>query len=483
MMGRTWLLNVFLALLVVSLTVHVTFQLGVASQWQQADPSTFSSSSSGPRALANDSNGVLVPRPHLQLATTGGGPLRQHRKSDLLEAVVAKAAAATAKEAKIETRAEQRADAAAAAAALSGATLTAPPIPTLHCESLLRDARENRLDFRDPNARQQPSSYQRRTRPAKAGDDDDGGTSRTFWISLHVKAFDPVRWIIMTNGAYYEKTLEAIWRQVLKDSPSHSRVLDVGANIGYFSLVSMAAASDRDVVVDAFEPNPVNLLRTCESLALNNWTQTWSTTGNDPQGDVDDVSSSPGVHLHPVGVSDTNEVLPFLTNRVNPGASQFASDVQEATALVNTSKGAYHHGTNMSVITLDAFAMSRGWIGPHQARQEKKDRPPNIAVLKVDVEALEHKVIVGATNLLRSHLVKNVFMEVSVRNHDEVSNGQRAIQVLIDAGYKLQGHGGFSGPGSPVRWPQDDPSRLISHILDEAKRVPVKQLNLWWTIK
>jgi FkbM family methyltransferase len=463
MMGRTWLLNVFLALLVVSLTVHVTFQLGVASQWQQAD------SSSGPRGLSNDSHsGVIVPSPHLHLATTGGA-LRQ-RKSDLLEAVVAKAAAATAKEAKLETRAEQRADA-AAAAALRGATFAAPPIPTLHCESLLRDARESRLDFRDPNARQQPSSYQRRTRPAKEADEP-------FWISLHVKAFDPVRWIIMTNGAYYEKTLEAIWRQVLKDSPPRSRVLDVGANIGYFSLVSMAAAADRDVVVDAFEPNPVNLLRTCESLALNNWTKT---TSNDPQGDT---LSSPGVHLHPVGVSDTNQVLPFLTNRVNPGASQFASNVQEATTLVDTSKGGFHHGTNMSVITLDAFATSRGWIGPNnQGRQEQKDRPPNIAVLKVDVEALEHKVIVGATRLLQSHLVKNVFMEVSARNHDEVSNGQLAIQVLIDAGYKLQGHGGFSGPGSPVRWPQDDPSRLISHILDEAKRVPVKQLNLWWTIK
>jgi 2-polyprenyl-3-methyl-5-hydroxy-6-metoxy-1,4-benzoquinol methylase len=471
MMGRTWLLNVFLALMVVSLTVHVTFQLGVASQWQQAD------SSSGPRGLSNDSHsGVIVPSPHLQLATTGGA-LRQ-RKSDLLEAVVAKAAAAAAKEAKLETRAEQSTGA-AAAAALSGAT-SAPPIPTLDCESLLRDARENRLDFRDPNARQQPSSYQRRTRPAKAGEED--GSSRTFYISLHVKTFDPVRWIIMTNGAYYEKTLEAIWRQVLKDSPPHSRVLDVGANIGYFSLVSMAAAADRGVVVDAFEPNPVNLLRTCESLALNNWTRTTSTatSGNGPQGDT---LSSPGVHLHPVGVSDTNQVLPFLTNRVNPGASQFVSDVQEATTLVETSKGAYHHGTNMSVITLDAFATSRGWIGPNNQGRQDVNGPPNIAVLKVDVEALEHKVIVGATRLLQSHLVKNVFMEVSVRNHDEVSNGQLAIQVLIDAGYKLQGHGGFSGPGSPVRWPQDDPSRLISHILDEAKRVPVKQLNLWWTTK
>jgi Methyltransferase FkbM domain len=453
-MGSSWLLNVFLASLLLSLTVHVTFQLGVASHWQQADPS----SGSGPRGLANDPNNSKNSPRHPNVIVVKSGV--RGRSGLLLEAVVAKAvAAATAREAVLET------DEAEAAAA--GERSTTAPIPTLDCESLLREARENRLEFRDPNTGTDPATYQRQTLPISPGDDP-------FWISLHVPAFDPVRWNIMKTGAYYERTLETIWRQVLKKSPPHSRVLDVGANIGYFTLVSMAAATTKDVIVDAFEPNPVNLLRTCESLVLNNWNRL--TTDNNHKDDASSWSL-PGVHLHPVGVSDTNEVLPFVTNRINPGQSQFVSSLPEAISLVKNSKGEFQHGPDKSVITLDAFATSRGWIGPWAMEPR-----PHIAVLKVDVEALEHKVIVGATQLLQSHLVHNVFMEVSARNDNEVENGQLAIQVLIDAGYKLQGYGGFSGPGTSVTWPQDDPSRLVSRILDEARKLPVKQLNLWWTI-
>jgi FkbM family methyltransferase len=275
----------------------------------------------------------------------------------------------------------------------------------------------------------------------------------------------------MKTGSYYERTLESIWRRVLKSSPSGSRVLDVGANIGYFGLVSLAASEG--VVVDAFEPNPVNFLRTCESLALNNWT-------------LDNVNGdSPGLHIHPVGVSDTNEILPFLTNKGNPGQSQFAANLLEARALIEKSQGSFVHGTNKSVITLDAFAMSRQWLQPDDEGEPISDAaappaPPHIAILKVDVEALEHKVIHGATRLLRTHTVKNVFMEVSARNEEEASNGRRAAEALLQAGYKLRGHGGFSGPGSLVSWPQDDPQALVKHILREAKKL--KQINLWWTV-
>ena len=79
-----WLLNVFLASLLLSLTVHVTFQLGVASQWQQADDPTSTSTVSGPRGLGNDNyiHVAAVPR-HPGL-----------RRSDLLlKAAAARAAA------------------------------------------------------------------------------------------------------------------------------------------------------------------------------------------------------------------------------------------------------------------------------------------------------------------------------------------------------------------------------------------------------
>jgi Methyltransferase FkbM domain len=476
-------MNVFLAFLLVTLTVHVTFQLLVASQWRQhANNHQASSSLPSPNSFKTNNdknNAVVVPvPPPPRLVSTIAGSLRQwqeqqqqqqkqqqqqQQRSGLLRA------AATKKAASAGTAPRDRAFGAISEDRSGSGDVVGAPISTLDCASLLREARENRLEFRDPNSGTMPTAYQRQTRPVDEGDEP-------FWISLHVPKFDPVRWKIMKSGVYYEKTLESIWRHVLKASPPQSRVLDVGANIGYFTLVSMAAAAANGVIVDAFEPNPVNLLRTCESLVLNNWTRTVS-MGNNQEDDSSSSSSSPGVHLHPVGVSDTNAILPFVTNRVNPGGSLFVSNLQEVADLVKNTTWHYHHGTNKSVITLDAFAASRGWIGPKAV-----EPPPHIAILKVDVEALEHKVIIGATRLLQSHLVKNVFMEVSARTDDEVRNGQRAVRVLLEAGYWLQGHGGYAGPGALVRWPQDDPSRLLSLIMDQARANVVQQLNLWWTV-
>ena len=53
--------------------------------------------------------------------------------------------------------------------------------------------------------------------------------------------------------------------RVLHDAPSHSLVVDVGANIGYFTM--MAAAMGHDVV--AFEPMPHNLGRLRSSVRAN----------------------------------------------------------------------------------------------------------------------------------------------------------------------------------------------------------------------
>jgi FkbM family methyltransferase len=245
-------------------------------------------------------------------------------------------------------------------------------------------------------------------------------------------------------------------------------VLDVGANIGYFSLVSLA--SSKNVVVHAFEPNPVNLLRTCESLALNSWAL------------YSETSNSAGLHIHPVGVSDTNEILPSMTNKDNPGQSQFVSNLFEARALIKENRGSFQLSANRSVITLDAFGISHGWLHPDEGHPADSDKLPHIAILKVDVETLEHKVILGARRLLRSHLVRNVFMEVSARNADEVANARRAATVLIKTGYKLRAYGGFSGPGNTALWPQEDADSLVSNIVNEAKNTPVQQLHLWWTI-
>ena len=73
--------------------------------------------------------------------------------------------------------------------------------------------------------------------------------------------------------------------------------LDVGGNIGWFTLLAKAHGASK---VYTFEPNPVNVVRVCESLKLNGW-----------EDDVD---------LMMVGVSDEDGKQPlFRVDVDNPG--------------------------------------------------------------------------------------------------------------------------------------------------------------------
>ena len=76
----------------------------------------------------------------------------------------------------------------------------------------------------------------------------------------------------MKKGEYYEKGLTRLFHQILttyntsEQSPT-PLMLDIGMNIGWFTLYSRAHGHD----VAAFDPNPVMFLRVCESLEYNNW--------------------------------------------------------------------------------------------------------------------------------------------------------------------------------------------------------------------
>lgn len=96
-------------------------------------------------------------------------------------------------------------------------------------------------------------------------------TNPSFWISLHVPEVDVVRYVTFEHGKYYEQALSEAFAEILLSTDADTtttttttskHVIDVGGNIGWYSLLSMALGS----TVDVFEPNPLNLLRFCESL-------------------------------------------------------------------------------------------------------------------------------------------------------------------------------------------------------------------------
>ena len=325
------------------------------------------------------------------------------------------------------------------------------------CPSLLAAKQSNTLHFQDPNHNHpNQTALQQFTGPQIPG----------FWISVHTPQYDPPRAKILTDGHYYEVELERIWRTILTQSPRGAIVLDVGANIGYFSLVSLAL--EGNFVVEAFEPNPVNALRLCESVQLNQW------------------DNQNRLHLHQVGISDQPQFLPFWVSP-NPGQSQFYADKNHPD-LINKQY------TLRPVISLDELAYARGWLLPTTTTTttttsttttttssgggatHKKD--VIVAILKIDVEGQEYKALAGAKQLLQSHMVQNIFMEVSVRTNEEVETSHMSLQLLLNAGYQLVGQGGFSGPHRHVPWPHDD--QLVANIVRAAQETYAKQLNVWF---
>lgn len=72
---------------------------------------------------------------------------------------------------------------------------------------------------------------------------------------------------MMATKTYYENKMTANFVKILKNRPISGRVIDVGMNVGWFTLLSRSLGHE----VLSFEPDPSNIIRLCESLALNNW--------------------------------------------------------------------------------------------------------------------------------------------------------------------------------------------------------------------
>ena len=136
-------------------------------------------------------------------------------------------------------------------------------------------------------------------------------TEPSFTIALHNKTIDHTRWAIMTYGFYYERFITERAAEIMgpKANATPGIFLDVGMNIGWFSLV--AAAFGRDVV--AFEPNPINYFRMCQSVGLNGWSS--------PGGYGD--ASRTDIRIFPFGVGAESSHLTLVQPLNNPGGGSF----------------------------------------------------------------------------------------------------------------------------------------------------------------
>jgi len=257
-----------------------------------------------------------------------------------------------------------------------------------------------------------------------------------FRVAVHTEEYDPVRWkTIFETGKYYEEEVHDRFVQVLSDKP-RSYVLDVGANIGYYTLLS--AALGHNVV--SFEPNPANILRICDSLRLNDW------ANND-------------VHIFQNAVSNVHGDEMLLFAPKNPGQG-FLKELDP-----NDSKTDEHQAKTV-LVSLDKWAEEQGLFGIHDF---------SVEVLKVDVEGREPQVFLGASKLLKSGIVQNVLTECRRFGR---SNVKEMMTVLFDAGFTLR------EPSCPSinakKSAEDNAKSLIAWAKDTLGPNSMKTMDLWW---
>lgn len=229
-------------------------------------------------------------------------------------------------------------------------------------------------------------------------------TSPPFFVSVHNSEYDPLRFrTIFQKGNYYEHLNRQRFEYILSRNKDASKpfVLDVGGNIGYYTLLS--AAWKHHVVT--FEINPANLLRICESLRYNEF------LGQ--------------VKLHRKGVSDTSGQQLQIEVPTNPGAVGLIGASDVAAAEGGKSQQTTAKTFSVSTITLDDFAQQHGWFDQHAKLLE------NFSIWKLDVEGLEATILQGSKSLIASKLAQNVLVEYRPKSARE------AVNLLIEAGYVI----------------------------------------------
>ncbi len=185
---------------------------------------------------------------------------------------------------------------------------------------------------------------------------------------------------------YHERYEARLLRTVLQPGASF---WDVGANIGYFSLLAATVVGPRGQVV-AWEPGPEAFQQLQDNIALNNVLQVYAL----PLA-VADQEGTARLYLHG-GEADTG-----------------------ATLFQGGARSQYHE---VQTTTLDTFFRQHG--GP----------PPQL--LKIDVEGAELAVLQGAVSLLADHSpLLLVEMEEKTLRLAGLSR-QDIVDFLVPLGYR-----------------------------------------------
>lgn len=173
---------------------------------------------------------------------------------------------------------------------------------------------------------------------------------------------------------------------LLEHLKKESVFIDIGANIGDYSLIASSIITKR--TIHTFEPFQSVLMRLKENIALNN-------------------IANIAVHEEVVSDKDGYEYFDFESE----------SEVNHITYTKTNAS------SRLKCIKLDTFA--------------KREKLEFIDFLKIDVEGAEMKVLKGAKHLLKEQKIKTMLLELNKNNQVFGTNNLEIINYLRRFGYKI----------------------------------------------
>jgi FkbM family methyltransferase len=197
------------------------------------------------------------------------------------------------------------------------------------------------------------------------------------WPVNHATLFNSMVIYTHSQKDYISKTLQtnSTWEPnvtyYLQSLATKGIMIDVGANIGYFSLLGSALYSH----VYSFEPIKENILLFQESVKKNN---------------IKNITIIPQV----CGANDGDK-LRLTSFPANMGGTRNIeiTKKQDVSHLESKDQGEF------DVITLDTFIKQNGIT--------------TIDLIKIDVEGYEPNVLNGFIHGIKTHIVKNIIFELS----------------------------------------------------------------------
>lgn len=198
-----------------------------------------------------------------------------------------------------------------------------------------------------------------------------------FNINLHNNEYIS-NWI--RKYKYWEKPTSEVLIELLKKN-TNTCLIDIGANIGYFSLLSASLGHS----VIAFEPIIDNIQLFRKSVNDNNFEKF--------------------IKIFEVAIGDDNSELVFNVSKNNMG-------ICSTRDLLSSD---YSYSEVVQVKTLDSYKLY------------KKEVP---LVIKIDVEHMEKSVLLGMSETLKSPFLNYIIIEISF--YDE-----EIFQILINNGFTI----------------------------------------------